>query len=351
MRQGRTTPVWALLASVLAHAGFLALASWLPRRVPVPAPPIEFELVAPAPAVPASPPAPLPSPTPRPAVARRAGRTPPVRAREVGPVPAERTAPAGRETVLRERAPDLAPRWPAPAEGEVGGPPGTEAAREPGDLARRIRELITAEVPFRKAREAADPYWLGVRAHLARAFAVPAELVEGRPGGGFGGQLQQSAYGYLAEAARYGETGDPRTDLPEAHAPHGAALADPDAVLPGFDSSERRRIEPDDSAARLVTWIRVAFAPDGAVEALGVERSSGVPAHDRLALEAVRELPRAGPRPADQAVTVWAFETALWIVPPLPVAGCAFDATFAPSRCFYPTKRMVRNTVRLEALP
>jgi hypothetical protein len=400
MRQGRVgIPALALLASLLAHAGFLAWAGRSPRRGPPPVVPIELELVEVPPAaapVPAGeaivtrpldsgarlpprgrasrrpggavePAAPPPSPGSGPGPAVATGAPGPVVAPEATVLPpapeapAESPPPAARETVLAGREPDLSLRWPAPGgpgEGDAG-PAGEGGAGEPGGraaeppeaerLARRVETMLTADAPFRRARESADPYWIEVKNRLQREFVVPAEVVEDRPGGGFGPQTREFARAYLAAAERYGKTGswqDP--DL--MYAPHAKAIADIAADLPQFESTPKERIEPGEDATRIVSWVRVSFAPDGAVLSISLDRSSGVPAHDRLAMEAAESLPNLGPRPVDQADTLWAFETALWIVPPAPVAGCALDATFVPGPCFYPLKRMVRSRVRLEAV-
>jgi hypothetical protein len=399
MRQGRVgIPALALLASILAHGAFLAWEGRAPRREAPPVVPIELEIVEVPAAAPASageaivtrPPEPgagLPPrgrASPRPGGAREPAATPSspapgprstVAARAPGPVvaaeatapspapeaPAEPPPPAARETVLAGREPDLSLRWPAPeGPGEGGaGPAGEGGAGEPGGtaadlpeaerLARRVETMLTADAPFRRARESADPYWIEVKNRLQREFVVPAEVVEDRPGGGFGPQNRDFARAYLARAERYGKTGNWQ-DPDLTYAPHARAFANIDADLPLFESTPKERIEPGEDATRIVSWVRVSFGPDGAVLSISLDRSSGVPAHDRLALEAAESLPNLGPRPADQSDTLWAFETALWIVPPAPVAGCALDAYFMPGPCFYPLKRMVRSRVRLEAV-
>ena len=91
---------------------------------------------------------------------------------------------------------------------------------------------------------------------------------------------------------------------------------------------------------------------DGAVEYAEVAASSGNPVYDKLALDLAWGLGKGGqlgPPPKDHRRSLWAFDTDFLQMPPLPVAGCAFDG-FLPAQCFYPFKKKVHVGVRLEAV-
>ena len=151
--------------------------------------------------------------------------------------------------------------------------------------------------------------------------------------------------GWLADAERYGRTGRPREG--EVVPPHQRAVGHVDGVVDNY------RLRPDEKATRvgsLVTIVRIDQDTTGTVIRAEVISGSGVPAYDSLALARASEAARAGAPPPGEERTDWAFEADLFVVPPLPVAGCSVHADFTQAECYYPTKRIGKSRVRLVAV-
>jgi hypothetical protein len=220
-----------------------------------------------------------------------------------------------------------------------------------------------------KARERAvktpASYWSEMGSFLARGFEPGWEVLEGTARARQLGVVsergvREAVKGYVALAERYASAGNPYEDLPGAP---GAKQSLQDEVL------QRQSRASDDArllerAARgedglfhreLRARVRVWQAEDGRILRSRLEETSGNRLYDRAVLERLEKLGEAaavrlGPTPAQGRDTVWAFTTSFDMVPPLPVVGCAFDAHFVPTGCFYPLKTSSRSRVDLEAV-
>ena len=103
---------------------------------------------------------------------------------------------------------------------------------------------------------------------------------------------------------------------------------------------------------KLVVRILLTQTLDGAVEHAALAASSGNPIYDKLALDLAWGLGKGGllgPPPKDHRRSLWAFDTDFLQMPPIPVAGCAFDG-FIPKDCYYPFKKSIKAGVKLEAV-
>ena len=106
---------------------------------------------------------------------------------------------------------------------------------------------------------------------------------------------------------------------------------------------------------RLVVRVMIRQRDDGGLLDATIVDPSGSAGFDKLALAQTRalarlELHKLGAPPREGRTTLWAFEADFNMVPPLPIAGCGFDAYFMPGECFWPGKRSVRSRIRLEAI-
>jgi hypothetical protein len=237
-------------------------------------------------------------------------------------------------------------------------PPGT---REPDAVvAERARRNIGEHVERLMAYDRAripDSYWSGVRRSLEKGFEVKWDVL----GAGHADLVPGTANGLrtgLREVARwyraYGRSGSPYNrdhQAPGREALDEAWLAgspsDPDAA-----GMARRITETGIFQSRLIARVMIVQGEDGLVEAVDLAEGSGNAAYDRLALAQARAFNGSGLGPPTRGKrTLWAFETDFLMVPPMPLpVGCAFDAHFIPTWCFYPFKKRSAPAVRLEAI-
>jgi outer membrane biosynthesis protein TonB len=109
--------------------------------------------------------------------------------------------------------------------------------------------------------------------------------------------------------------------------------------------STARAVEPMDCLVCLVV------RRDGPPEVV-LTASSGNAEVDRAAVEALRR--SANTRPVDEDVrpqkTCYRFRATVHRVPPIPIAGCAFDEVALTASCYYPTKKLRKVTVNLESV-
>jgi hypothetical protein len=80
-----------------------------------------------------------------------------------------------------------------------------------------------------------------------------------------------------------------------------------------------------------------------------VRRGSGVPALDRIALDAFTRAVDVRPTPADLRAGLACYELRVSAhrMPPVPMLSCSFDIGSAPLRCAWPFKRITKVTGRL----
>jgi hypothetical protein len=106
-----------------------------------------------------------------------------------------------------------------------------------------------------------------------------------------------------------------------------------------------RAVEPMDCLVCLV--VRTGGPPE-----VVLAGSSGNPEVDRAAVEALRR--SANTRPVDPDVrpqkTCYRFRATVHRIPPIPIAGCAFDEVALTASCYYPTKKIRKTTVTLESV-
>ncbi|WP_242342752.1 energy transducer TonB family protein [Anaeromyxobacter terrae] len=240
---------------------------------------------------------------------------------------------------------------------------GDGAEEAPAARAKRRVDGMLAEMRARDLARYPDASWMDLRDALAGGFAPDFGVLRGG-GQGVGDLLADTASAYLGAAEAYGRTGRPFANAPDA----------PGRVAPGKDAAVHAAAEgsrdrealaagSDALAATggkglaqawskgLVTVVAVVEDEGGVVTDARVVASSGNPAHDRLALERARRLfGRTLSRRLAGTTTEWAFVTELSVIPPLPVAGVAFDANFKPKGLVYPLKRSAKSRIELVAV-
>ena len=109
----------------------------------------------------------------------------------------------------------------------------------------------------------------------------------------------------------------------------GTALEVPEAMVDLQFLAQAAMGEDSPFHKRLVVLVRIVQREDGSLERAEIAGSSGNRAYDESALERARALGGTlGPPPEKHRRTLWAFETDFSQFPPLPIAGCALDATF-----------------------
>ncbi|WP_242360008.1 TonB C-terminal domain-containing protein, partial [Anaeromyxobacter sp. SG17] len=258
-------------------------------------------------------------------------------------------APAGREA--------LAVSPPA----SLFSPGGGDGEEAPAARAKRRVDGMLAEMRARDLARYPDASWMDLRDALAGGFAPDFGVLRGG-GQGTRDLLADTAGAYLGAAEAYGRSGRPFENGPDA----------PGRVAPGTDATVHAAAEGDrereslvagiDALAAtggkglawskaLVTVVAVTEDGDGVVTEARVVASSGNPAHDRLALAQARGLIGRSPsRRLAGTTTEWAFVTELSVIPPVPVAGVAFDANFKPKGFVYPLKRKAKSRIELVAV-
>jgi hypothetical protein len=209
-----------------------------------------------------------------------------------------------------------------------------------------------------RARVAPDAYWSQLRERLGAGPEVPWDVLD-RGGDGapraIAGGLGDALASYQRQAERWAATG--RLDVP---APSRADVAREVADPAGVSETARALLAPGRSGGSflgtgLLALVSITQGEDGAVRAVELVRGSGNHVYDALVLARAQALAPDAPRllgapPGGSRRTLWAFATRLELFPPIPVAGCGFDATFRPTGCFYPLKKSVRTQVSLQAV-
>ncbi|WP_157370417.1 hypothetical protein [Vulgatibacter incomptus] len=257
----------------------------------------------------------------------------------------------------RDRDLELFPLPTAPSEGQE--PPGQVVAVEPEGrrIEKRLEELFAEDRAVETAKNRADPYWFDLRRRLEREFSVPLDLVEDGPGNGTLG-LQGAIDTYRAQAKAYANSGNPHGDGPLVPGSRrGMAQELRDELAEGVFGEPLAEAIGDRSlfSRELVTVVELEQASDGSILDVRLITKSGSPGHDQIALDHMRTDGAAaasdlGAPPAQGRRTRWAFTSSLWIVPPLPMVGCGFDAQFMPTTCVYPLKKNLKHRVRLLAI-
>jgi hypothetical protein len=118
-----------------------------------------------------------------------------------------------------------------------------------------------------------------------------------------------------------------------------------------LDGYNRMMRAAADGADRLACSICVVLGAGGSPEP-AVAQSSGRPPFDKLAAEAVRKAARLRAPPAGlkPVRACYLAEARFHRVPPIPVVGCSFDESKPSLDCYYPTKKILRWSVKLQSI-
>lgn len=211
-----------------------------------------------------------------------------------------------------------------------------------------LEEVLAAD----RAHTLPDAYWSDLRGRLEEGFKVAWGVLDEGPRDDevvSGGRVGESLVAWQREAelwASQGEQGPPRDPGELAAAQARRELAARELV-----GGEERKAAL--FLTELVARVELEQGPDGELAACRLVGTSGNAAYDELVLEHLRALAREvrarlGPPPAQGSRTRWAVLSRFELFPPMPLAGCSFDAQFRPAGCFYPLKRTVRTSFRLE---
>ncbi|HSN91514.1 MAG TPA: hypothetical protein VLS93_09815, partial [Anaeromyxobacteraceae bacterium] len=217
---------------------------------------------------------------------------------------------------------------------------------------RRVGEIVAGARAAELARYP-DQIWAEERRRLADGFAPGTEAFDGMPGSG---AAAVAAGDWLDAAGRYGRGG-----LPWAPAPHPEPTAR-DRVATTARAASKLPAETHDfleaqaelqaraaanPSRRLVTVVAVEHD----VTAVRLVGTSGSARHDRQALDRARRLQGLASAPRFRSCRVhWAFVTELFVSPPIPQVGVAFDAYFRPVKPDRPLRREARSRVELVAV-
>lgn len=247
---------------------------------------------------------------------------------------------------------------PPPGAYEAGGGEGGGGGSEdepPGVRAKRRVDDMIAEMKARDLARYPDASWMEMRDALAEGFAPSFDAL--REGGSAAGDLLSDAVtAYTDSAGRYGRTGIPYENRPDAP---GRAGADADAAARASASGNRDRESLQGGLDALAAagagknlahpWTRGLGArisavhdDDGVVLSVRLSQTSGNASYDRLVLEQARKTVGRRFLAFAGSTTEWAYVTDLSVNPPVPSAGVSFDANFKPTGVEYPLKRTVR---------
>ncbi len=238
----------------------------------------------------------------------------------------------------------------------------------------RVQALLSDFVQDFQARERVrdvrDAYWQSVQDAFTNNFHPQWELRDGKhPASGLRGAIGEVVDQYARQLTAYGKTGSPLppgstigkqrelnqefTGLRAGQRGHEGTVLDlpaPQMTLEALAAAADSVDSPFHT--KLVVRILLTQTLDGAVEHAALAASSGNPIYDKLALDLAWGLGKGGllgPPPKDHRRSLWAFDTDFLQMPPIPVAGCAFDG-FIPKDCYYPFKKSIKAGVRLEAV-
>jgi hypothetical protein len=204
-----------------------------------------------------------------------------------------------------------------------------------------------------RAENLPDVYWTGLRDRLEAGLQVAWGVLEQGPdedGVVSGSRVGQALQAWQREAERWARGTDPG---PPAGDPEVRALEAARSLLSAHGLGEPGKPARALFLTDLVTQVELEQGADGALSSYRLIHSSGNSAHDALVLARLRalaaeEAERLGPPPEQGRRTRWAVRTRFEMVPPVPIVGCGFDATFRITDCFYPLKRTVKSAARLE---
>ena len=167
-----------------------------------------------------------------------------------------------------------------------------------------------------------------------------------------GSRLLESLRAWQREAESWARGGGPPANGGEGGAKEAGEVRD---ILSEHALSEPQAPARELLLTELVTRVEVMVTKGGSISSYRVVESSGNLAHDGMVLSLLRQLASEAPGgedrgPSEGGRALWAVRTRFEVMPPLPVVGCAFDATFHPAGCFYPLKRTVKSSARLERI-
>jgi hypothetical protein len=242
---------------------------------------------------------------------------------------------------------------PVPAPGRDGLAP-ESAADAAARGKRRLDAWLGDLIAIDRARNAPERYWSALRGVLERGPAVNWKVLEqgGSEDAVVSGKRAAQAIGAWQRAAE----ASARRGRPPVAPRGGGPVPDADARLSLAARGLLDAARPENRlfVTELVTRVLVTVGDDGAVLSIALAESSGNAAHDRLVLARAEALRHGsvtlGAPPRSERRTLWTVRTRFEVIPPVPVVGCGWDATFHPTGCFYPLKRLVRTDVRLEAV-
>jgi hypothetical protein len=296
-------------------------------------------------------------------LARAAERGPLTKEEVAGEGLAREPGSAGVTTTLRDPIATLNPRGGSrgePRQGPVRVPSREEQLVEEKTRVEGILGGWTEEFQaHERARDPQDVYWRDMQEELSRNFHVgfePSKSKPERPVSPIGQALaayQRAAESYGKSGSAYADASRSVSTLPAAE--RGLSGTSLEGAKAATDLQQLAQASFGDGGwnKKLVVLIQIVQAPDGTIDSAQVTTTSGNEAYDGTALTQVRKLLGKGVLgvpPSGRRRTVWAFETDFSTMPPLPVAGCTLDATFAPGDCYYPFKRTVHSRIHLEAI-
>lgn len=347
---------FAVAASLVVHALVAVFLVSRPQRPLAPPPtreaPVTFELNGPS-----AEPAPAPPPreeapsAPRPRAGGRATRVAPA-PRAPAPSPAGEGTPAPAPPSEAESGADV-PGGPAidlslgalgaSTTARIAGP-APEATLEAKPHARpsvdELRVIVerAEDAAANVARGRVDPvlydYLRGARARFRDEATKIAEEIPL----GAGATVRSWGRGYAAKIEEW--------QRGQANPPPGAEGDRPPAdILGGYGHAT--------SAAKTGAEVRsVELCMDmeaGRASAPVLRRGSGVPALDRVALDAFTRAVAARPAPADLRAGLACYElkVSAFRMPPVPMLSCSFDIGGSGASCAWPFKRITGVTGRL----
>jgi hypothetical protein len=255
---------------------------------------------------------------------------------------------------------ELAPvRGAGAATARLEGSPGLDPARPEGRQAAAARAKDRIDGWFQelraidRAESLPDVYWTGLRDQLEAGLKVAWGVLDQGPeedGVVSGSRVAQALQAWQREAERWARGTDPG---PPTGDPEVRALEAARSLLSAHGLGAPGKPARGLFLTELVTRVELEQGADGAVSSCRLIQSSGNSAHDALVLARLRALAaeeagRLGPPPELERRTRWAVRTRFEVVPPVPIVGCGFDATFRITDCFYPLKRTVTSAARLE---
>jgi hypothetical protein len=222
----------------------------------------------------------------------------------------------------------------------------TRAERPTASATKRRLDRLLAEDQAERDLKAGrvDPHLYALQRGAEKLLRPGWWLAEGHPGGL--GTVANSTAAFVRELGRdyvrrLGEYNESQRYHPVGREPRSDML----------DNYNRMMRAAADGADRLACSVCVVIGAGGSSEPK-LARSSGRPPFDRLAVKAVRKAARLQAPPADlkSVQACYLAEARFHRVPPIPVVGCHFDESKPSLDCFYPTKKILRWSVKLQSV-